>query len=365
MALSDDNRVKDLTNNGSSCISKGTNGYTFYQNNTDDGEIVSKLIKPTYNEDELKKAVDVAVTELITESPTQRLDLVPRPVYNDALTQIENLSEQVESQSVEIGNLNSRVSELEAISSSLLIDIDAERLVASTSQNQANTINERYVSTVNDFQNALQKATLEAIERVSLKAQVDGLTAQKESLIVQLSNSEQQVSILQDQLFGKQAQTSKGATESNDGSFTYRVVTSTQPENEKLLVRGPSNKDNKGYTQASWINGPAIEIYNAKTIDIIDVQFIKIQQADSNLTWLNTPTSQRVAAGEKKTFSVSINQSGYANLQPKRDTSGVFNSWDGNNKDHRGILNIKVTWTDGTTDTLSGITVRLRKVREL
>ena len=372
MSLTDNNRVQELITNGSTCIKRGDTGYVFLASNTDDGEIVSKLVKPKYNEDELKRAVDITIDELITNTPTQRLDLVPRPVYDDALFQIEDLSRTVESQSIEINDLSSRVSELESISASLRVDLDSERLLASTSQNQANTINERYIATVGDFQNALQKATLEAIQRVSLEAQVDGLTAQKEALLVQISTlqqqvstSEEQIATLQDQLFGKQAETQKGATESNEGSFTFRVITTTQPENERILVRGPSNKDNKGYTQIGWINGPDITVYNAKLIDITNVQFIKDETGGGNLSWLNLPTTQRIPASSNVTFKLSINNTNYANLQPKRDNGGLINSWDGNDKDHVGKLSIRVTWSDGTSDTLSGITTRLRKVREL
>lgn len=373
MSLKNEKRIAKLVTQGSDAVDQPNRnervngGYTFYSSNPDDGEIVSKLIKPKYNEDELKKAVDVNVTELIGDEPTQRLDLVPRPVYNEALDQIEDLRETVESQSVEINELSGQINELEAVSASLLVDVDSERLIASTSQNQSNTINERYVSTVGDFQNALQKATLEAIQRVSLQAQVDGLNAQKQALLSQLSAAQQtvtareeQIQLLEDQLFGKQAQTAKGATESVDGSFTILVPNTENQADSKLYLRGNHEKDSQGYKNARWVNGPELEIYNAKPIDISSVS---IQGSEGETRWISFPGSQSIPAGEKRSFKFGINSTAYNGLDPKR-VGNLTKRWRGKASKYNGNISVLVKWTDGTEDRIASVTTTLNKQRD-
>jgi hypothetical protein len=120
------------------------------------GETSSTLERPYYNEEELKKAVDIEVDELIRDIATLET------------------------------NVNSLESEVRSAQEQLR-----------TSQAEFEALKNRFEVLLADFQNAVLKGTKEGIERVSMTAQVRGLGAQKETLASQLESEKQIVKSLQ------------------------------------------------------------------------------------------------------------------------------------------------------------------------
>jgi len=162
------------------------------ENQTDfAGETSGYVEKPKYNEDELKKALDVKVDELIKKKKPNKGPYILKSKYDAKLLEIEDLRKEVAKwrklYEEEVGVTTKLTAELEALLE-LLDSIEIQRAAA---ENNSTAINTRYVSLLSDFQNSIIKGTKEGIERVSLEAQVRGLQAQKLSLQEQLKLKDQ------------------------------------------------------------------------------------------------------------------------------------------------------------------------------
>ena len=179
-----------------------------------------------------------------------------------------------------------------------------------------------------DLQQAIQKSVAEAIERVSLEAQVEGLTAQKEALVAQ-------VSALENQVAGVQAQLQAGA-ESAAGKWTANIVPKAE-QNEADLYYYSTRK---GTRSTGWKNGPNIDLTNA-TEEAVTFTFTK--EGDG---WLQLPPTTTVQSGETK--KVSFGPSGNKALNGKRRRKKDYNgnvkvqaagetiTFNYKNKHHRG-----------------------------
>ena len=160
----------------------------FQESDLTDGIIAGKLIRPKYNTRELKKSVDVEIFELLPNVPEPQPDTVPRPLYNGALEQIDDLTLEVQRLNVEVNNLSSKVSELQIVSESLKIEADNQTLFANIANEQRDIANTQIASTTIDLQNAVQNSINEAVQRVSLSARVEAL---QESFRVQKELTEE------------------------------------------------------------------------------------------------------------------------------------------------------------------------------
>lgn len=163
------------------------------------GETSGYIEVPKYDEDELKKAVDIKVDELIKPKKEKRGDFIPRKrftdlqsQYNDAQKQIKNLTEDLQNEKAKVGSLEASVASLQTDNNSLTTQLEAKQLDLEVSL--AN-----YDKVLTDFQTSLIKGTKEGIERASLSAQAQGLQAQKETLQAQLVAQQDIVKSLQQQ----------------------------------------------------------------------------------------------------------------------------------------------------------------------
>jgi len=178
----------DLLKSGGPVITISQNSGSLINLNDKPAAVSGYIEKPTYLEDELTKAVDVVVDELIKPPPKQKPLTVPKEVYDDLTEQYNKAVSDLEDLRAQ---LNAKIAELEtAISEINLLNqtVDSEKLLRAAADNETQSSTERYTSVLKDFQTAMQKGIQEAIERVSLTAQVRGLQAQKEALQQQLEN---------------------------------------------------------------------------------------------------------------------------------------------------------------------------------
>ena len=137
--------------------------------------------RPKYNEEQLKKAVNVVVDELIAAPAKPQPKVVPQKtydrletIYNESLGKNTDLSKQLSDALAKIETLNTT-------NEALATQIDVERLLRASAENESEITNNKYVSLIQDFQNALSKGIKEGIERVSLEAQLRGLQAEKQT----------------------------------------------------------------------------------------------------------------------------------------------------------------------------------------
>jgi hypothetical protein len=280
---------------------------------TRDGSSEGWVEKAVYIDGELIKALDTIVDELIPTGPKQRIQTVPRSVYDEALSQIQDLLEQLRQCNIDLDNAISQLQQLRAEIEALLQQLDAERLQRAAANNEAQSAEERFRGLLSNFQEAIQKGIQEAVERVSLEAQVRGLQAQKEVLLAQQAdlidiirtlqlNLEAlggQIEFQQQQLVQQAAQQSaqlvlqspysgRGAS----GLTGWEVTNVQKPADfEKgQILRYEDNDGNR-----AWINGPDMILYN---IDTEPMTFTVRFQTDNALgeyhanPWIDTSTGE-------------------------------------------------------------------------
>ena len=289
MALEKEERILELQQSGSSALKSldefGRHTFLAPQMGGDmDGEVAGRLRRMKYDEEELIKAIDTSVNELIKSKPNPKVDVVTLEDHEAILAQLEAANSLLATVRAELQNekgistsLRSKIEEFKA-------NLDASLVRVAVAENQSEATNDKFVGTVNDLQQSIQKGTLEAIERVSLEAQVEGLAAQKESLV-------QQVASLEESLAGKTAQLAQGGKAAGN-AFTAVVKEKAEAGKEDLRYYEAKKGPNTG-----WKNGPTIEVLNISE-GPITVAF----QKSGNLSWLGPPSSGTVSSGETRNF---------------------------------------------------------------
>ena len=168
--------LDSISKSGSLVVSKTSeNSYQFNELNDLDGVVFGKLSNPKYNENDLQKSIDTRIFELIPTEPPPLDDDVPRPIYNEVTQSVIDLTEEVIRLNTIVVDLTAKVSELEIVSESLRVDVDAQKILVASFENQLNQSNVKISSTVVDLQNSIQRGTAEAIQRVSLTARNQSL----------------------------------------------------------------------------------------------------------------------------------------------------------------------------------------------
>lgn len=308
---------KDIQMSGSLVARDRDNVYfeaTLDQDKT--GFVYAPSKKRVYNTDELKKAIDVNVFELIPTSPEIELDLVPRPVYNEATRSLQLANGTIASQSIQISELQSEVANLTAVSAALDIELDSERLIRVTAEANAESLRTQFAIITDTLQGNIQRMTLEGIENSSLKARNEGQNATIESL-------KKQVDSLTEQLNGKNARLAEGAKAGAD--ITVRVINKGDQKYNDLTYRARAKDDGNG----SWINGPDVEIFNFS----LETQNITI--TEKNISFLSGPFSVTVQPQEKKTITFTHNAGKVDDFSP---SSGFGFTGD---KEYTGTLDFK------------------------
>jgi hypothetical protein len=310
---------KDLQNSGS-LVARDRNSVYFEATLDEDktGFVYAPSKKRVYNTDELKKAIDVNVFELIPTSPELELDLVPRPVYNEVTRSLELARLTIESQSLQISDLEREVADLTAISASLDVELDSERLLRVTAEANAENLRTQFAIITDQLQTNIQRMTLDGIENSALKARNEGQNATIESL-------KKQVDSLTEQLNGKNARIAEGAKAGAD--ITVRVINKGDQRYNDLTFRGRAKDDGNG----SWINGPEVELFNFS----LDVQNVSISQ--KGVDFLNGPFAVTLQPQEKKTISFTTNKGKVDNYAP---SAGFGFTGD---KEYTGTLEFKTS----------------------
>lgn len=161
------------------------------------GETSAYIEIPKYDEDELKKAVDIKVDELIKPKKQERGEWVPKPKYDKLLQDFLNAQSTIADLTLQLNEAKSTIATLQgeiATLNATIVSLNNEILQKDI---ELAKFLERYNKLLEDYQNSVIKGTKEGIERVSLTAQVKGLQAQKETLQAQLQAQQDIVKALQ------------------------------------------------------------------------------------------------------------------------------------------------------------------------
>ena len=287
------------------------------------GFVYAPSKKRIYNTDELKKAIDVNVFELIPTSPEIELDLIPRPVYNEATRSLELANGTIASQSIQISELQSEVANLTAISASLDIELDSERLLRVTAESNAESLRTQFAIITDTLQSNIQRMTLEGIENSSLKGRNEGQNATIESL-------KKQVDSLTEQLNGKNARLAEGAKAGAD--ITARIIEKENAAATDIFYDSVVD-DNGG---GKWINGPTIELFNFS----VDEQVVTVSQnVDDNANWLSFPSSITLKSQEKIQITLGTDKDLINSVGPTARFLGIFGG--GSARQYKGTLAFK------------------------
>jgi hypothetical protein len=313
---------KDLQNSGSLAAKNRPN--TYFQTNIEDekgGFVYAPSKKRIYNTDELKKTIDVNVVELIPDRLETELDLVPRILYNEATRSLELANETIASQSIVIGGLESQVSELTALSASLDVQLDNERLLRVTAESNAEQLRKQFVLVNDTMQTSLQRSVNEGIEKTGLQARNEGQSATIQSL-------NKQVDSLTQQLNGKNARLAEGAKAGAD--FTIRVIEKSDPAQKDLFFDVKT-----GEGTGRWNNGPTVELFNT-TLEPITVD-IKIKGTQA---WIGGPSIVNIEPQQKVEVTMQPDFGVINGLDPRpRTVLGLFGG--GSATNYTGTVSFK------------------------
>ena len=335
MALEKDVRIDELTLSGSKAIKSidpyGRHNYYAEQmkesNGSMDGEISGKLRRPKYDEEQLLLAVDTEVDELIPNKPKDLPDVVLQEDYDALQRALDAANNTIADLRAQLSAAQSKISELQSQISGLRAELDASLLRVTVAENSAEAAADKFKQTSIDLQQAIQKSVAEAIERVSLEAQVEGLTAQKEALV-------QQVSSLESQVAGVQAQLQSGG-ESAGGKWTARI--SPVAEDDKDDIYFYSLKRNNDGRTVGWRNGPDLILLNSTT-EPISFQFT------NTASWMRTPSPVTLQSGETKTIKLVSKRAATNNGDKDKDYGGTLTikgagetiAFPATNRNHKG-----------------------------
>ena len=165
-----------------------------------DGELTNFIEKPKYDEGQLKKAVDTVIDELIVPPPRPTPDVVPKAIYDDLLEKYNKAVADLAEANNTIRDLQAQISQLQGQIQSLRSQLDAAQVARAIAENQLQQQASSFGDLSAKFSQAIIKGTRETAARVSLQAQVEGLTAQKDTLREQILQLRQIIASLQGQV---------------------------------------------------------------------------------------------------------------------------------------------------------------------
>lgn len=327
-------RKTDLENilsiSGSAAITKNDYGITI----VDDTNVASSLLfkpltKTKLDTEELVKAINVELTELKPNIPKPKLDLVPKPVYDAKVEEVNSLRIQVQDLNDEINSLNSQIDGLRGQLQNEINQRYVFEQLNTVLQNQITTLG----ATINEFASqigvSLQKSVDESILRASLQSQNAGFKAQIEALIKQIDSLNAIIEGLQAQLGAVQQQqaiqqsTANAAAALGGDVVNDVVVSKFSPkdtvEGNTIRVRF---KNNTGYTLFEW--GNTLDLVNN---DNSPVTITLTHTQPDGQNFLTIPeTNFTMEAGSKKTIKLKANLAGckYGSRDHSHEYDGTF-----------------------------------------
>jgi hypothetical protein len=293
------------------------------------GFIYSPQTQQSYDPNTLTKAIDTKLSEIVAPGEEQNLDLVPRPLYEDALEALAIAEETIQTQSQTISELESKISELQSKIETLSSDLDNEKLLRVVAEANADNLRQQLQLINESAQVALQRSILEGIQRSSAEAKTEGLKAEVAALKEKATQLQSQIDGLNNLLNGKNAQIAAGAESTPE--ITVRVISKPAMADNDISFDASITDANAG-GGGFWVNGPDVEVMNvdptgnAQTINVDVTQCI----ADGQV-WVFRPTGLPVTlqVQEKATFKLVPDYNAIKNVYPRTRTFTTATSYAG------------------------------------
>ena len=375
-----------------------------------DGEVTAFIEKPAYTEEELIKAVDVNIDELVKPPKDPRPDVVPRPVYDELENKFQQALLDLEAAQQRILSLEGEVAQLTAQLQATLVENDSLKTQKAVVDNQFQQSTERYKEQTSKLGTAIIKATKEANERVRLNAQVEGLVAQKDVLRQQLLSLRKIVSGLEGQVeagvdaLRAQTEAAKAQREAQAAAAeAQRTALENQQQQLESQLAGtaaetaaaaaglvPLDDGESYYGVKSDADGGGSDVKWTTSVDnpkpgkagMLTVQNLKdsgakitnisISVQGSIKDWSkpilgfgsdgspSTSSTVSINKGSKTQIPLYFNKGIGGRNKPEPDRSNLFNS----NKDYRGNFTITARYDDGTSTKSSSLSWAIRKNKQ-
>lgn len=370
-----------------------------------DGEVTSFIEKPAYTEEQLKKAIDVNIDELVKPQGPPRPDVVPREVYDELENKYQQALVDLENAQSRILSLEGEVAQLTAELQATLVENDSLKTQKAVVDNQFQQSTERYKEQTSKLTFAIIKATKEANERVRLNAQVEGLVAQKDVLRQELLSLRKIVSGLEGQIeagvealnaqvdaaksqreaAAAAAEAQRQALENQQKALESQLSgqaaeTAAAAAGFSPLSDGESyyqvKKTGTGSSDVEWVT--SVDNPKPGAVGTLNVQNLKDSGAKITRVSIRVSgglsgygplgfgsdngkpkTSQtiNVAKGAKTSIKLYMNRKIGGRNQPEPDRSNFLNSA----KDYNGSFTATFTYDDGTSTNTDSLSWHIRK----
>jgi len=277
---------------------------------TNNGNIRTRLVKPKYDNEELLKAVDTVIDELIPEVDAPNFDLVPRSEFDRVSDINDDLTNDIVDLQRELDSANTNIIDLESTIQQINIDLDQAKVSEAVAQNQVESLQLQFQQLNLDFRESLQKSIQEGIDKVSLQAQNDGLRAEVNALRADLSSLISTVAQLRERLEGREADVVEGADVVGD----ITILNLQQSDEFTEDVRFQTTYDDAWRKRGSWRTGQEFRIRNTGTKPLT----INVEHTDIGTLWM-VPTQRRfiLQGGESRDISFTLIWSTIKRAKPR------------------------------------------------
>jgi|688.fasta_scaffold41554_2 hypothetical protein len=351
-----DNRLESiLISSGSAAIAKNGYNVTIVDNKNVASSLVFKeLNKDKYDEEEIKKAINVNVTELKPNIPEPNLNLIPKPIYDKLVLQYADLQKQYNDleavYQVALTEIRRLDTEVKRVTIEKLTIEQKDDLIA----NQMETLKDTLNLFTDQIQTAVQKSVEESILRTSLQSQNAGYKVQIEALIKQIDSLNSIIEGLQAQLGAVQQQQAI-----TTGTQAQALAGGADVINEVVILKinGPENdtsfklasKQNAKSGQTKWNSGGTLNFTNNDK-SAVTITLSHPNPSGFNTNWMTFPKGNTftIAAGGTESIELGINNKAGDGKDSRKKTFG----WSGSS-DYKSELTVTVTKADSKASSKS------------
>ena len=345
-----DNRLESiLISSGSAAIAKNEYNVTIVDNKNVASSLVFKeLNKDKYDEEEIKKAINVNVTELKPNIPEPNLNLIPKPIYDKLALQYADLQKQYNDletiYQVALAEIRRLDTEVKRVTIEKLTIEQKDDLIA----NQMETLKDTLNLFTDQIQTAVQKSVEESILRTSLQSQNAGYKVQIEALIKQIDSLNSIIEGLQAQLGAVQQQQAI-----TTGTQAQALAGGADVINEVVILKinGPeidkafkiASKQKASSSDVKWTSGGTLDFTNNDKSPVT-ITLSHPTPPGFSIDWMTFPKGKSftIAAGASESIQLGIDHNSGTGKDSKKKLFGYSGS-----TDYKSELTITVTKADG------------------
>lgn len=322
MALENKERAKELLDKSSSETVKyyeDGKRQIHLQVDKKDGESVAFLEVPKYIPEEIEKALDINVDELV-RNRKDLPEVVLKSLYDDLEALLRAANDRIRDLEATVADLESQLAQVTSERDAEIERRIAAELALSELENLYIALSDQFAQTVFELQKAIERSTQEAIERVSLEARFEAIKAQLNASLLAIEALEAQVDAEQEEEAFQEQLSGKPGSFGISGDVGWKLPQNTFDSSKKNLFI--ETRDDKHVVK----RGPSgVTLYNFST------DGPKTLTIGTSGGWLNAPTSITIPAREGENPGIK-----HIRIQYK-----AYGSTDERNRPIQGSLNIQ------------------------